>query len=297
MTTPPCLQRLGGVVGKVGGFGDRAGTDINRVDIAPRGGKIRGILHRRGRFRSMKGVSKDERAPVRGGMAGQRAQGVEIADSPGSGIADRIELRHQTRLWVSDEVVGGRKAGGRNNERRFRLPACGGRCVKGVPPQWQVFRDGKRRLPVGCRAGSVRGRACPARARLGFIALQRLPSVVNGIIDVSRGGGILNLAAVMPLTVFGDYPDVHGLAVDNVNGEGDIFAFDSDNSGGKGAGGFFGVKVFASCIDAGVVVGKTQAKGVQGVLECFVGDVHVGAAIVGIGRCNATVCAEGAEFF
>ena len=121
--------------------------------------------------------------------------------------------------------------------------------------------------------------------------------MVNGIIDVPRGGEILNLVAVTPFTVFGDYPDVHRFAVDNVNGEGDIFAFDSDHGGGKGAGGFFGVKVFASCIDAGVVVGKTQAKGVEGVFECFVGDVHVGAAIVGVGRCNATVCAEGAEFF
>ena len=135
-------------------------------------------------------------------------------------------------MWVSDEVVGGRKAGGRNNERRFRLPACGGRCVKSVPPQWQVFRDGKRRLPVARRAGSMSGRACPVRARLGFNALQRLPSVVNGIIDVPRGGEILNLVAVISFTVFGDYPDVYGFAVDNVNGEGDILARDSDNSGG-----------------------------------------------------------------
>ena len=67
--------------------------------------------------------------------------------------------------------------------------------------------------------------------RLGLISRQWFSSMVDGIIDVPRGGEILNLVAVMPLTVFGDYPDVHRLAVDNVNGEGDIFAFDSDNSG------------------------------------------------------------------
>ena len=41
MTTPPLLQCLGVVVGEVGGLGDRAGTNIDRVDIAARGGKIR----------------------------------------------------------------------------------------------------------------------------------------------------------------------------------------------------------------------------------------------------------------
>ena len=76
-------------------------------------------------------------------MAGERAQGVEISDSPGPGIADRIELRHQTRLGMSDEVVGGREAGGRNNEGRFCLAACGGGGINGVPSQWQVFRDSK----------------------------------------------------------------------------------------------------------------------------------------------------------
>ena len=88
MTSSPFLQSLGGVVGEVGGLGDRAGTDINRVDIATRCGKVRGVLHRRDGLRSVKWVSEDKRAPLLCSVAGERAQGVEIPNSPGPGIAN-----------------------------------------------------------------------------------------------------------------------------------------------------------------------------------------------------------------
>ena len=135
-----------GDIGKLGGgevvkLRDVLDAQVDGVDVAARGGQVRGVLDRREGLGGVERVDKKEVRPgVVGEGLGELAQIVEIAHAPGLGGAHRVELRHDAAGRVLEVLVHGGQAGGGHDERARGSDSIGDE-FNDVVAQRQVARD------------------------------------------------------------------------------------------------------------------------------------------------------------